>query len=171
MKTKQAKIISSIAVAWGVTMTAVATVWANPFDNLYPHKKEFASAGGTVNGDITMGTGADINLEGNTLWLDADENSGWLYDSGNATLTVDGQVNKFRCSTATCQFSVPPRMPREIDNAPAITTSCISGREGMLHYVDDSNDTVEAYMCFCADVDDGTTFAWRRVADPTAACP
>ena len=56
-------------------------------------------------------------------------------------------------------------------NTPAEPVACGATTVGTLTYVDDTDDSGVAFMCFCMSTDDGSTFDWRLVDDRTTACP
>lgn len=53
---------------------------------------------------------------------------------------------------------------------PTAPYTCRLGAVGDYIYVDDTNDTAEAYICFCGVDADDTTYLWLKVEDNTADC-
>lgn len=52
----------------------------------------------------------------------------------------------------------------------AAPATCDSSAQFRIEAVDDTDDTGVSYLCFCGRGADDTTYAWRRVDDPTVTC-
>lgn len=63
-----------------------------------------------------------------------------------------------------------PIYPQVVDAAPSAPFTCAVGVRGKFIYVDDSNDTAEAYLCFCGVDADDSTYIWLKAQDPTVNC-
>ena len=64
----------------------------------------------------------------------------------------------------------PIVQPQVIAAVPAQPYACAVAHRGRLLYVDDNNDTNEAYLCFCGVDADDSTYIWLRVEDPNVDC-
>ena len=60
--------------------------------------------------------------------------------------------------------------PQVVAAVPAAPFTCAIGVRGWLIYVDDTNDTAEAYTCFCGVDADDATYIWLKVQDPAVDC-
>jgi hypothetical protein len=60
--------------------------------------------------------------------------------------------------------------PQVVDAAPVQPYTCAVGQRGRLIYVDDNNDTAEAYLCFCGVDADDATYIWLKVEAPAVNC-
>jgi hypothetical protein len=64
-----------------------------------------------------------------------------------------------------------PRLwPQVVAAAPAQPYACVVAHRGRMIYVDDNNDTLEAFTCFCGVDADDATYVWLRTANPAANC-
>jgi len=64
----------------------------------------------------------------------------------------------------------PMVQPQVVEAVPAQPYACAAAHRGRLLYVDDTNDTAEAYLCFCGVDADDTTYIWLKVQDPAVNC-
>ena len=53
---------------------------------------------------------------------------------------------------------------------PAEPYDCVVGVSGVIIHVNDSNDTLESFLCFCGVDADDATYEWFRVASPSTNC-
>jgi len=60
--------------------------------------------------------------------------------------------------------------PQVIAAVPAQPFACDATQRARLIYVDDTNDTAEAFLCFCGTDADDTTYRWLKVNDPATNC-
>jgi len=93
----------------------------------------------------------------NTQWLGLyhDQTNG-VIDSGTGAVQIIGADAMI--------------LPKSESATPAAPATCADPAVGTIVYVDDTDDTGIAYLCVCLDLDDGSTFDWRRVDDHTVAC-
>ena len=64
----------------------------------------------------------------------------------------------------------PKVQPQVVATVPAQPYACAVGQRGRLIYVDDTNDTAEAYLCFCGVDADDNTYVWLKAEDPATNC-
>lgn len=60
--------------------------------------------------------------------------------------------------------------PQVVDAAPSQPFACAAAHLGKVIYVDDTNDTAEAYLCFCGLDADDTTPIWLKAENPATDC-
>jgi len=53
---------------------------------------------------------------------------------------------------------------------PAEPYDCVVGVTGVIIHVNDSNDTLESFLCFCGVDADDASYEWFRVASPATNC-
>jgi hypothetical protein len=63
-----------------------------------------------------------------------------------------------------------PVYPQVIAAVPAAPFACAATQLGKVIYVDDNNDTAEAYLCFCGLDADDTTPIWLKAENPATDC-
>ena len=62
------------------------------------------------------------------------------------------------------------RIARIISAAPAEPVACGTTTEGMMSYVNDTNDGAKAQVCICISIPDDATWDWVQIHDMTTAC-
>lgn len=60
--------------------------------------------------------------------------------------------------------------PQVISDTPSAPFTCALQHVAKQIYVDDTNDTAEAYLCFCGQDADDTTWIWLKSQDPSVDC-
>jgi hypothetical protein len=63
-----------------------------------------------------------------------------------------------------------PVYPQEVGATPAAPYTCSVTHRGKMIYVDDSNDTAEAYLCFCGVDADDSSYVWLKAEAPATDC-
>ena len=73
-------------------------------------------------------------------------------------------------ATADGKVELGPVTPQVVNAAPAQPFTCDAGVRGVMIYVDDTDDTAEAFICFCGVDADDSTYIWLRAGDSTQDC-
>jgi hypothetical protein len=60
--------------------------------------------------------------------------------------------------------------PQVISATPSAPFTCDVNQIAKQIYVDDTDDTAEAYLCFCGTDADDTSYIWLKVENPAADC-
>jgi hypothetical protein len=63
-----------------------------------------------------------------------------------------------------------PVQPQVVAASPAAPYTCAVGVRGKMIYVDDTDDTAEAYLCFCGTDADDSSYVWLRADNPATDC-
>jgi len=60
--------------------------------------------------------------------------------------------------------------PQVVLGVPVAPFVCTVDHIGKQTYVDDTNDTNEAYLCFCGDSNDAGAYKWMKTESPAVDC-
>jgi hypothetical protein len=60
--------------------------------------------------------------------------------------------------------------PQVVAAVPAAPFACAVDHIGKVIYVDDNNDTAEAYLCFCGTDADDASYIWLKAENPATDC-
>ena len=63
-----------------------------------------------------------------------------------------------------------PVYPQVVAAVPAAPFACAAAHIGKIIYVDDNNDTAEAFLCFCGIDADDVTHIWLKAESPATDC-
>lgn len=70
----------------------------------------------------------------------------------------------------TVGIGSPIIQPQIVAAVPAQPYACVIAQRARVIYVDDTNDTDEAYLCFCGVDADDSTYIWLKIEDPNTDC-
>lgn len=119
----------------------------------------FLTSGSTAVQEISFGDAAHTNI-GRVKYT---------HSSNTLSLGANGG-DQFYLTSSNLNMDTPIRHKRITGTTPAEPFACGASTVAATVYVDDTDDGGIAYFCVCLDLDDGSTFDWRRMDDHTAAC-
>lgn len=129
--------------------------------------------------DLAGYSGATLTnwlLSGNGLLMRSTNVVGWS-NGASAANTLDiglarNAAGVLRVTNGSTGYGqVTARIVNSVSATPTEPYVCAAATAGGMVYVDDTDDTAPARMCFCGTTADDTTYDWLQVNDPTAACP
>jgi len=126
----------------------------------------------TEKGDYNKNHGADCTANGGaTLVLQSDDHTTGaermeFYHGGtNGVMSTDAGALQLDPATGGV------RIGRIVAASPSEPATCDATAEGMMVYVNDSDDSAGAAICICATITDDSTYDWRDFGDVAgAAC-
>ena len=73
-------------------------------------------------------------------------------------------------ATQNGELIISAMHPQIVNTTPSQPFVCSATYRGVVIYVDDTDDTKEAYLCFCGVDADDVTYIWLKVDNPANNC-
>lgn len=137
--------------------------------------------GDGTEGDVTFAMAdGDIIFSNDTITLECTGSlCSFRFGDVNRMISVAGNQMSFRISggdrfdltNVQAVFNVPIEHDKTTGTTITEPFVCNSTKVASETYVDDDDDGLQGVMCICVDLDDGSTFDWRRSDDNGTACP
>lgn len=112
----------------------------------------------------------DLGATSDVLCFDSDNNSCISAVTNNWLSFQPGDVQVMVMKNTEVDFYMPLVLDNNTAAAPSEPYACNANNTGAIQYVDDNDDGAIAQICVCMDLDDGSTFDWRKLDDTATAC-